>query len=116
MAEGTRMEKVQSIEIKRNVEKRIVSQMIALYCRKHHSSGDELCEACAELCDYARGRSDHCPVMATKTFCSSCEAPCYHPEMREKIKEVMRFSGPRMIFYHPITAIRHLIVSRKKIG
>jgi hypothetical protein len=33
--------------------------------------------------------------------------------MREKIREVMRFSGPRMIFYHPITAIRHVIESKK---
>jgi hypothetical protein len=34
--------------------------------------------------------------------------------MREKIKEIMRFSGPRMIFYHPIMAIRHLIESKKE--
>lgn len=27
---------------------------------------------------------------------------------REKIREVMRFSGPRMIIHHPIEAIRHL--------
>ncbi len=29
--------------------------------------------------------------------------------MKEKIKTVMRFSGPRMLIYHPIMAIRHLI-------
>jgi hypothetical protein len=34
--------------------------------------------------------------------------------MREKIKEVMRFSGPRMIFCHPIMAIRHLIESKRE--
>jgi hypothetical protein len=34
--------------------------------------------------------------------------------MREKIREIMRFSGPRMIFYHPIMAIRHLIESKKE--
>jgi hypothetical protein len=49
----------------------------------------------------------------TKTFCSNCNVHCYKPEMREKIREVMRFSDPRMIFYHPIMAIRHLIESRK---
>ena len=28
---------------------------------------------------------------------------------REKIREVMRFSGPRMLFHHPVAAVRHLI-------
>jgi hypothetical protein len=52
--------------------------------------------------------------METKTFCSNCKVHCYKPEMREKIREIMRFSGPRMIFYHPIMAIRHLIESKKE--
>lgn len=39
---------------------------------------------------------------------------CYKPEMREKIREVMRFSGPRMIFHHPYLAIKHVIESKKE--
>ena len=34
--------------------------------------------------------------------------------MREKIREVMRFSGARMIFYHPALAIRHVIETKKE--
>lgn len=52
--------------------------------------------------------------METKTFCSNCKVHCYKPDMREKIREVMRFSGPRMLFYHPIMAIRHVMESRKE--
>ncbi|MGN0478669.1 MAG: nitrous oxide-stimulated promoter family protein, partial [Hominenteromicrobium sp.] len=59
-------------------------------------------------------RSDCCPFMETKTFCSNCKVHCYKPEMREKIREVMRFSGPRMIFRHPVTAIRHVIETKKE--
>lgn len=33
---------------------------------------------------------------------------------REKIREVMRFSGPRMIFHHPVAAIRHVIETKKE--
>jgi hypothetical protein len=33
--------------------------------------------------------------------------------MREKIKTVMRFAGPKMIFRHPILGIRHLIDKRR---
>lgn len=99
---------------KREREKKIVSQMITIYCRKKHSSKGELCPNCAALNEYARMRSDKCPFMETKTFCSNCKVHCYKPEMREKIKEVMRFSGPRMLFYHPVAAIRHLIETKKE--
>lgn len=101
-------------ENKREYEKRVVSQMIAIYCKKHHKSNKTLCSECRELDTYAKMRSDKCPFMETKTFCSNCKVHCYKPEMREKIKAVMRFSGPRMIFYHPITAIRHLIITKKE--
>lgn len=102
------------IQSKREREKLIVSQMIALYCRKQHKEKGELCADCTELQEYARLRSDKCPFMETKTFCSNCKVHCYKPEMREKIRRVMGFAGPRMIFYHPILAIRHVIESKKE--
>ena len=98
---------------KREREKETVSLMISIYCRKLHG-GETLCPECAELNDYARLRSDKCPFMETKTFCSNCKVHCYKPDMREKIREVMRFSGPRMIFHHPVMAIRHVIESKKE--
>ena len=98
-------------ERKRRREKETVSRMIALYCRKNHG-GKVLCPECAALDAYARSRSDHCPFMETKTFCSNCRVHCYKPDMREKIRQVMRFSGPRMLLYHPVMAIRHVIATR----
>jgi hypothetical protein len=103
-----------SIDNKREYEKQVVSQMIAIYCKKQHHTKGTLCPECAELQNYAKMRSDKCPFMETKTFCSNCKVHCYKPEMREKIKAVMRFSGPRMIFYHPVTAVRHLIETKKE--
>lgn len=95
---------------KREREKKVVSLMIRLYCRKNHGmKKGELCPECRELTAYATSRSDHCPFMETKTFCSNCRVHCYKPEMREKIRKVMRFSGPRMIMYHPVMAVRHVI-------
>lgn len=98
---------------KREREKKMVSQMIRLYCRKKHG-GKELCRQCAELEKYAQQRSDKCPFMENKTFCSNCRVHCYKPEMREKIREVMRFSGPRMIFHHPVAAFRHVVSTKNK--
>ena len=88
--------------------------MIQLYCKKQQHSKDGLCPECAALDAYARMRSEKCPFMETKTFCSNCKVHCYKPEMREKIREVMRFSGPRMLFHHPIAAIRHVVESKKE--
>lgn len=99
---------------KREREKAMVSQMIALYCRKQHGCKQGLCPECAELDAYARQRSDRCPFMETKTFCSNCKIHRYKPEMREKIRAVMRYAGPRMIFSHPIMAVRHVIETKKE--
>ena len=102
-----------NVQSKREREKETVSLMIDIYCRKKHG-GRTLCHDCAALKSYARQRSDKCPFMETKTFCSNCKVHCYKPDMREKIREVMRFSGPRMIFHHPVMAIRHVIESKKE--
>ena len=101
------------IQTKREREKQLVSRMITVYCKKNHG-GKGLCPDCAALDAYARQRSDRCPFMETKTFCSNCKVHCYKPEMREKIRKVMIFSGPRMIFYHPVVAVRHVIETKKE--
>ena len=41
--------------------------------------------------------------------CKNCPVHCYKPEMREQIRIVMRWAGPRMLFYKPIAAIKHLL-------
>ena len=105
---------MKDIETKREREKKMISQMIALYCRRNHHTKGVLCPECAALNDYARARSEHCPFMVTKTFCVNCRVHCYKPDMREKIRAVMRFSGPRMIFYHPVAAIRHVVETKRE--
>lgn len=101
-------------EKKREKEKQVVTLMIRLYCRKKHGMKAGLCPECKALADYSCTRSDRCPFMENKTFCSNCKVHCYKPEMREKIRQVMRFSGPRMAFYHPVMAMQHVISSRRE--
>lgn len=102
------------IESKREREKQTVAFMIRLYCKKQHGTSGSLCPECDALLQYAVARSDKCPFMETKTFCSNCRVHCYKPAMREKIREVMRFAGPRMIWHHPVMALRHVIESKKE--
>lgn len=104
---------MKNVENKREKEKRIVSLMIEIYCKKNHGE-KELCPECKELKEYAMMRTDKCPFMESKTFCSNCKVHCYKPDMQQRIRQVMRFSGPRIMFYHPILAIKHVIESRKE--
>ncbi len=89
-------------------EQKTVAKMIQIYCR-HREGNRELCADCTALLEYARKRLANCPFSENKSSCRKCSVHCYRPDMKERIKGVMRYSGPRMIFHHPIAAIRHII-------
>jgi hypothetical protein len=93
-------------------EIKTVKIMIGMYCRGHHGSRKTLCEECRNLFSYAEQRTLQCRFGEEKPACGRCPIHCYKPQMKEKIGRVMRFAGPRMIYCHPILAIRHLIAAR----
>lgn len=91
-----------------NREKRTVRLMIRLYCL-HKLKEKNMPEEYQQLADYACRRLDRCRFGGKKTACRKCPVHCYAPAQREKIRSVMRWSGPRMLFYAPLEAIRHMI-------
>ena len=95
-------------------EVQTLQRMIWLYCRKQHNAEAALCPECQELLDYAENRLQKCPYQQNKTTCAKCPTHCYKPEMRERIKQVMRFAGPRMLFVNPVLAILHLLDGLRK--
>lgn len=94
-------------------EIKTVGIMIGMYCRHYHG-GNKLCESCQELYSYARQRSLKCPFGEDKPACGKCDVHCYKPMMKAEIREVMKYSGPKIIYSHPILAIRHIMVTRKE--
>ncbi|NQT01692.1 MAG: nitrous oxide-stimulated promoter family protein [Planctomycetes bacterium] len=91
-------------------EQKTLLAMLRIYCRNHHGSiGKQLCPDCRQLREYADQRLQKCPFGVTKGPCSQCEIHCYKPEMRERIRDVMRYSGPRMLSRHPVLALSHLL-------
>jgi len=88
-------------------QKKVVGKMIALYCHSKHNFGEELCPECRALEEYALQRLETCRFGEEKPTCGSCPVHCYKKSMRLKIKQVMRFSAPRMLFLHPVDTIRH---------
>lgn len=89
-------------------EKLVVKWMIELYCKKKEKN-EELCPQCKNLLEYAWKRLDFCKFGEKKSSCKKCPIHCYKADMRERMRQVMQFSGPRMILHHPITAIKHLL-------
>lgn len=94
-------------------EKKVISAMIRIYCRgRHGTRGETLCPECESLREYASLRLDKCRFGNEKCFCSDCWVHCYKPGMRERVRETMRYAGPRMLFKHPIMAIGHYFRKR----
>lgn len=94
-------------------EGRTLGAMMDIYCRGQHGA-DRLCAECSGLLAYARGRLKDCPFQEGKTTCAQCPVHCFQPAMREMIRAVMRYSGPRMLRRHPAMTVRHLLDRRRK--
>jgi hypothetical protein len=86
--------------------------MIRMHCRDWHA-GDPLCAECAALASYAARRLERCVFGAAKPTCANCKVHCYSADMRERVRVVMRYAGPRMLLRHPILGIAHLIDGRR---
>jgi hypothetical protein len=107
---------------KRDIQ--ILARFVALFCRSN-SHGDrqvfhlshpalkglfktpiELCPECTKLLKYGLTMRLRCPL-DPKPMCKKCPNPCYKAEYREKVREVMRFSGMRMIKRGRIDLLYH---------
>ncbi|MBF0431738.1 MAG: nitrous oxide-stimulated promoter family protein [Fibrobacteria bacterium] len=95
-------------------EKKTIKAMISIYCSHHHGMTDKLCLACDELRQYSWKRLDKCLYGPDKPQCSSCPVHCYKPAMQQRVKTVMSYAGPKMVFRHPVLAMLHLVYGFKK--
>jgi hypothetical protein len=100
---------------RRTREFKTIAVMLRMYCRAHHAAKDAspLCHDCIALHDYARRRLERCPFGEEKPTCVNCTVHCYKAAMRERVRQVMGWAGPRMLWRHPVLAIRHLIDGRR---
>ncbi|MFW9969861.1 MAG: nitrous oxide-stimulated promoter family protein [Candidatus Odinarchaeota archaeon] len=95
-------------------EKKTIKTMIRMYCKSNHNPSEEFCDYCLDLFEYAIERLKYCKFGENKPTCEKCPIHCYKPDMREQVRKVMRYSGPRMIYTHPIMGFRHLFKKLKK--
>ena len=103
---------------------KVLLQFTAVYCREKHNddraviSTDEsefhqlplhkypVCEECREFLLYAFERRLHCPL-EEKPLCKHCPVHCYKLEYRDKVREIMRFSGQYLIMRGRLDLLWH---------
>ena len=79
-------------------DEKVLRKFIEVYCKNNHLKKgvkeykDGYCKECYDLLQYSLARLHNCPL-DPKPQCKHCKVHCYKPEKRQKIKEVMRYSG-----------------------
>ena len=108
-----RMRRLETIpQLKSEAE--TLSLMTRRYCRAFHGTPDGLlCPACAEFLAYALRRLASCPYGADKPVCAKCRIHCYRAAEKETARRIMRWSGPRLLFWRPKLVWLHLLQSRR---
>lgn len=93
-------------------EYRTIESMLQIWCEDRHGravSRDGLCAECTELLAYAGQRLAKCIYGEHKPTCAKCPVHCYRRAQRERVREVMRYAGPRMLWRHPWQALLHIM-------
>jgi hypothetical protein len=65
-----------------------------------------LCRECAEVARHALAKRRNC-LLEPKPSCKKCIVHCYGRDYRERIREIMAFSGRRMILRGRLDYLRH---------
>jgi hypothetical protein len=116
------------LDRKKAKDLKVLADFIAVYCREHHREEPkgpfaikderllkvlggknlELCNGCSRLLNHGTAKLLLCPY-DPKPACRKCETHCYAPGYREKIREVMKFSGPYMVRHGRLHMMLHYL-------
>ena len=102
---------------KLGLEFNTINAMVKIYCKAHHVSADQKppCAQCVEFLLYANEKLDRCPYGQNKPTCNKCPIHCYKKNRRQQARDIMSYAGPRMLFKHPILAIKHLLAEKRPV-
>ena len=86
---------------------KVIDAFVEVYCRgKHGSRRGELCAGCRELADYAHVKRQKCPL-DPKPACKHCPIHCYAKTQRLAMREVMAYSGRRLMLRGRLDLVWH---------
>ena len=114
------------LDSRKSKDIRVLANFISIYCRENHqaeakdifsskdnglreSLGDKellLCRDCQKLLNHGIAKLLLCPY-DPKPMCKKCETHCYAPGYREKVRQVMKFSGMYLVKHGRLDLMVH---------
>ena len=106
---------------------RTLALFIRVYCKHKHKDAPKqavvmkthdveaitgrrvsLCTECTKLLMHSFVKRTSCPF-DPKPACKHCPSHCYHPDYRRRIREVMKYSGRRLVLTGRVDYLYHLL-------
>lgn len=95
------------LEKKLENDLKVLRTFIGAYCNgKHATPRGSLCADCAGFLAYAESKRRKCPLNP-KPACKHCPIHCYSKERRALIREVMAYSGRRLMMRGRLDLVWH---------
>ena len=118
----------EKLDSKKAKDIRVLSDFISIFCREKHRTEpkepfylkDEkvesvlkgrnltLCRDCSKLLSHGIAKLLLCPY-DPKPMCKKCETHCYAAGYRERVREIMRFSGRYLIRHGRLDLLLHYL-------
>jgi predicted amidophosphoribosyltransferase len=111
---------------------RVLGTFVETFCRHHCGEAErapfrmaaidlsvtdlgrrKVCADCRKLLSHAVTKRARCPL-DPKPACRLCQVHCYAPHMRERIREVMKFSGRHLILRGRLDLLLHFLERKPK--
>ena len=111
---------------KKRKDIRVLANFVRIYCRENHKdvekqsfhiadknlqarlAGLNLCPDCSRLLEHGIAKLSMCEY-DPKPSCRKCKTHCYAPGYREKVRQVMRFSGTYLIKHGRLDLLLHYL-------
>ena len=111
---------METISRRQKKDIRLIGTFIEVYCAAKHQGVSQLrvilpagmgertlCTECSSFLEYAINKRMNCPLEAEKPSCKHCRIHCYDKPRREKIREVMSYSGRKLMLRGRLDYIWH---------
>jgi len=99
---------------------KLIGKFVEVYCAGRHGGIERaafslpaglgerrLCPECSTFMQYAVTRRMKCPLEAEKPTCKHCRIHCYNKANLEKVKEIMAYSGKKLMLRGRLDYIWH---------
>jgi hypothetical protein len=117
---------LEDLDAKKRKDIRVLADFIAIFCREKHGKlarepfdirdedlqsrlqGLLLCPDCQRLLAHGIAKVSQCPYNP-RPSCRRCQTHCYAAGYREKVRQVMRFSGMYLIKRGRLDLLLHFL-------